>query len=316
MCTPLGSGLWTIILAVPALTRTQTIRITTGLRHMAVGAFWFSVMSVLVKLAGQRLPSMEIVFFRGILTLAMSYVIVKRAGIQPVLGTNRRLLLQRGILGAAALACFLFSLTHLPLAEATLIQYTNPVFAILVAHWWFSERMGNKEWIALAASLTGVLLITRPAFLFGGAASDINPVHALIALGGGMFSGSAYATIRQMPKERPEVVVMYMPLMSVPMSLPFIASSWHAPTWQEWLLLIAIGISTQIAQTSMTKGLQAEKTGRATMVGYVQIIFAGAWGAILFGESITLWTVIGAAIVLMGMLSLVMVRREAVGIDE
>jgi len=79
---------------------------------------------------------------------------------------------------------------------------------------------------------------------------------------------------------------------------------------------LAIGISTQIAQTSMTKGLQAEKTGRATMVGYVQIIFAGAWGAMLFGESITLWTVIGAAIVLMGMLSLVMVRREAVGIDE
>ena len=216
---------------MPALSRTQTIRITTGLRHMAVGAFWFSVMSVLVKLAGQRLPSMEIVFFRGILTLAMSYAIVKRARIEPVLGTNRRLLLQRGILGAAALACFLFSLTHLPLAEATLIQYMNPVFAILVAHWWFGERMGRKEWIALAASLTGVLLITRPAFLFGGAASDINPLHALIALMGGAFSGSAYATIRQMPKERPEVVVLYLPLMSVPMSLPFIATNWHMPTW-------------------------------------------------------------------------------------
>jgi drug/metabolite transporter (DMT)-like permease len=301
---------------VSTLSRTQSIRITTGLRHMAVGAFWFSVMSVLVKLAGQRLPSMEIVFFRGLLTLAMSYAIVKRARIEPVLGSNRRLLLQRGILGAAALACFLFSLTHLPLAESTLIQYMNPVFAILVAHWWFGERMGRGEWIALATSLTGVLLITRPPFLFGGAASDINPWHALIALGGAMFSGSAYATIRQMPRERPEVVVMYMPLMSVPMSLPFIASNWHAPTWAEWLLLIGIGIATQIAQTSMTKGLQMEKTGRATMVGYVQIIFAGAWGAILFGESITGWTVFGAAIVLAGMLSLVVVHKEAVGIDE
>ena len=299
-----------------ALSRTQTIRITTGLRHMAVGAFWFSVMSVLVKLAGQRLPSMEIVFFRGILTLAMSYAIVKRARITPVLGTNRRLLLQRGILGAAALACFLFSLTHLPLAEATLIQYMNPVFAILVAHWWFGERMGRKEWIALAASLTGVLLITRPAFLFGGAASDIIPLHALIALMGGAFSGSAYATIRQMPEERPEVVVLYLPLMSVPMSLPFIATNWHAPTLIEWVLLIGIGIATQLAQTSMTKGLQVEKTGRATMVGYVQIIFAGAWGALLFAEAITWWTVTGAAIVLAGMVSLVLVRREAVGIDE
>jgi drug/metabolite transporter (DMT)-like permease len=299
-----------------ALSHTQMIRITTGVRHMLVGAFWFSVMSVLVKLAGQRLPSMEIVFFRGILTLAMSYAIVKRARIEPVLGVNRRLLVQRGVLGAAALACFLFSLTHLPLAEATLIQYMNPVFAILVAHWWFGEKTGRGEWLALTASLTGVLLITRPAFLFGGAASDIPLWQALIALGGAAFSGSAYATIRQMPAERPEVVVMYMPLMAVPMSLPFISSNWHAPAWTEWLLLIAIAISTQIAQTSMTKGLQVEKTARATMVGYVQIIFAGAWGAMLFGETITLWTVAGAVIVLAGMLSLVMVRREAVGIDE
>jgi drug/metabolite transporter (DMT)-like permease len=292
------------------------IRITTGVRHMAVGAFWFSVMSVLVKLAGERLPSMEIVFFRGILTLAMSYAIVKRARIEPVLGVNRRLLLQRGILGAAALACFLFSLTHLPLAESTLIQYMNPVFAILVAHWWFGERMGRGEWIALAASLIGVLLITRPSFLFGGAASGINPWHALIALGGAAFSGSAYATIRQMPKERPEVVVLYLPLMSVPMSLPFIATDWHMPTLEEWLLLIGIGIATQLAQTSMTRGLQIEKTARATMVGYVQIIFAGAWGAMLFNERITWWTVTGAVIVLIGMLSLLVVHREAVGIDE
>jgi drug/metabolite transporter (DMT)-like permease len=301
---------------VPSISQTQTIRITTGLRHMAVGAFWFSVMSVLVKLAGQRLPSMEIVFFRGILTLAMSYAIVKRARIDPVLGTNRRLLLQRGILGAAALACFLFSLTHLPLAESTLIQYMNPVFAILVAHWWFGERMGRSEWVALTASLTGVLLITRPAFLFGGAASGIDPWHALIALGGAMFSGSAYATIRQMPKERPEVVVLYLPLMSVPMSLPFIATNWHMPTWEEWLLLIGIGVATQLAQTSMTRGLQVEKTARATMVGYVQIIFAGAWGALLFGESITAWTIVGALIVLAGMLSLVVVHNEPVSIDE
>lgn len=283
---------------------------------MLVGAFWFSVMSVLVKLAGQRLPSMEIVFFRGVLTLAMSYAIVRRAGIVPVLGNNRRLLVQRGVLGAAALACFLFSLTHLPLAESTLIQYMNPVFAILVAHWWFRERMRRAEWVALAASITGVLLITRPALLFGGAASDIAPMHALIALMGAAFSGSAYATIRQMPAERPEVVVLYLPLMSVPMSLPFIASNWYAPTAMEWLLLVGIGIATQLAQTSMTKGLQAEKTARATMTGYVQIIFAGAWGAILFGEAITAWTVVGALIVLTGMLSMVMVRREAVAIDE
>jgi len=291
-------------------------RVSTGLRHMVAGAFWFSIMSVLVKLAGRRLPSMEIVFFRGLLTLGMSYAIVRRAGIRPVLGTQRRYLLQRGILGAAALACFLFSLTHLPLGEATLIQYTNPIFAILVAHFWFGERMGRGEWVALAASFVGVLLITRPAFLFGGVASDIPVEHALIALAGAAFSGSAYATIRRMPTERPEVVVLYLPMMAIPMSLPFIASSWVLPTWVEGLVLLGIASATQMAQWFMTRGLQAEKTGRATTVGYVQILFAGVWGAMFFGERITWWTVGGAAVMLSGLIALVLLHHTNVGIDE
>jgi len=283
---------------------------------MALGAFWFSIMSVLVKLAGRRIPSMEIVFFRGLLTLVLSYAIVRRARIRPVLGTHRRFLLQRGILGAAALACFLFSLTHLPLGEATLIQYTNPIFAIVVAHYWFRERMARGEWVALVASLFGVLLITRPAFLFGGAASDIPIGHAVIALLGAAFSGSAYATIRRMPTERPEVVVLYLPLMAIPMSIPFIASSWVLPTWAEGGLLLGIAAATQLAQIFMTKGLQAEKTGRATTVGYLQILFAGAWGAMFFGEPITWWTAAGAAVMLSGLVALVLMHRVSVGMDE
>ncbi len=283
---------------------------------MVAGAFWFSVMSALVKLVGRRLPSMEIVFFRGVLTLGLSYLVVRRAGIHPVLGVRRRLLLQRGVLGGAALACFLFSLTHLPLSEATLIQYTNPVFAILVARLWFQEQMGSAEWVALGASLAGVLLITRPAFLFGGVASGIPLNHVLIALAGAMFSGSAYATIRQMPGERPEVVVMYLPLLAIPISLPFIGSDWLLPTGPEFVILLGIAGATQLAQWFMTRGLQSERTGRATTVGYVQIVFAAAWGALFFGEPLTGWTIIGATVMVSGLMALVILHQSAVAIDE
>ncbi|HSA57225.1 MAG TPA: DMT family transporter [Gemmatimonadaceae bacterium] len=291
-------------------------RVSTGIRHMVVGAFWFSVMSVLVKLAGQRLPSMEIVFFRGVITLGLSYAIVRRAGIRPVLGHDRRRLLQRGVLGAAALACFLFSLTHLPLGEATLIQYMNPIFAILVASFLYGERARRGELLAVAGSLVGVLLVTRPAFLFGGAASQIPPSYALIALMGAAFSGSAYATIRQMPAERPEVVVFYLPLLSVPMALPFMAANWLVPTWGEWALLLGIGATTQMAQTAMTRGLQIEKTARATMTGYTQILFAAMWGVILFGEHPSAWSVLGGAIILVSTLVMAVTHREGPVGDE
>ena len=116
--------------------------------------------------------------------------------------------------------------------------------------------------------------------------------------------------------ERPEVVVLYLPLMAIPMSLPFIASNWVAPTWLEGLILLGIASATQMAQWFMTRGLQAEKTGRATTVGYVQILFAGVWGAMFFGERITWWTVSGAAVMLSGLVALVLLHHTNVGIDE
>ena len=283
-------------------------RVPIGIRHMAVGAFWFSLMSVCVKLAGRRLPSMEIVFFRGLLTLGLSYAIIRRHGLANPWGTHRPLLVLRGTLGAAALCCFMFSLTHLPLGEATLIQYTNPIFAVIIAAVWFRERMRAAEFAALAGALAGVIMVTRPSAIFGGAGGHIPVGHALIALLGAAFAGSAYATIRRLRGEHPDVVVFYLPLMQIPMSIPFIASSWRWPTWPEWLLLIGMGISTQLAQLNMTRGLQLERTARATTTGYLQIVFAGVWGATIFGEHPGLWTFIGALVILGSTVALVVMH--------
>ncbi|MEO7966109.1 MAG: DMT family transporter, partial [Gemmatimonadaceae bacterium] len=156
---------------------------------MAIGAFWFAVMGLLVKLAGKGLPSQQIVLMRAVLTLAMSWWSVRRAGVIPRWGHQRPLLILRGLLGAVGINCFYFSLVHLPLGDATLLQYTNPVFATLLAAWWVGERIGATEIISLVASLVGVVLITRPAFLFGAHGSAIPPLHAGIALIGAICSG-------------------------------------------------------------------------------------------------------------------------------
>lgn len=276
---------------------------------MALGAFWFSIMSLLVRIAGKRIPSMEIVFARGLITLVLSLTVVYRAGIRPILGVNRQLLLMRGLLGATALSCFLFSLTHMPLGEATLIQYINPVFASLVAAYFFRERVHSGDLIALIASLAGVVLIARPAPFFPAQADAINPQYVAIALTGALCSGTAYAIIRRMPTERAEVIVLYLPLMTLPISLPFAASTWVRPTVVEWLLLVAIGVTTQVAQTFMTRGLQLERTARATTVGYLQIVFAVAWGALILGERPTFWTLAGALVIIGSTLGVAWLRH-------
>ena len=280
-----------------------------GLRYMAYSAFWFSAMALLVKIAGARLPSMEIVLVRAVITLALSYALVRRAKLDPW-GNRRGMLLLRGILGAAALTCFYFSIVHLPLAEATVIQYTNPVFAALLAAGLIGERLGVRDIIGVMASMIGVALIARPSFLFADA-PPIDPVHVAIALAGAMFSATAYVTVRMLRgADDALVIVFYFPVVTVPLVLPFAITQWVTPTVAEWVVMLGIGITTQIAQVYMTRGLQLEPTGRATAVGYLQIVFAAIWGALLLGDRPDACSALGAVIIVGGTVLIGMRRRR------
>jgi len=269
---------------------------SVGLRYMAYGAFWFSLMSLLVKVAGQRMPSQQVVLVRGVITLVLSYALVRRAGVSPW-GKNRKLLLTRGAFGFVALSLFYFSLVHLPLADASVIQYTNPVWVALLAALLLRERTGPGEALVLLACLGGVVLITRPSFLFGGDAR-LPPTLVALALFGAFCSACAYVTIRRLTDEHPMVIVLYLPMVTVVGTIPLIGRTAVWPTPLEWAVLAGVGVTTQIAQVYMTRGLQLEPAGRATAVGYLQIVFAGVWGALFFAEYPDRWSLTGAALII------------------
>jgi drug/metabolite transporter (DMT)-like permease len=268
--------------------------VSPGIRAMAIGAFWFSVMGLFVKVAGRRLGSMEIVFARSVITLGLSWWSLWRLDISPF-GTNRPLLFVRGLLGATALLFYFYSIVHLPLGEATLIQYTNPVFATVLAAVILRESLRAREIACLVASLLGVLFVAHPPPALAADSPPVNPLYIGAALVGAACSGSAYTLVRKMRgTEHPLVIVGYLPLLSVPMSLPFAIAQWTWPNAWEWLLLIGVGVTTQLAQVSMTRGLQLERTARATTTGYLQVAFAVLWGAIFLGEIPDVWTLVGA----------------------
>lgn len=297
--------------------RVRAAAIPPGIRAMAVGAWWFAVMGLLVKLAGRRLPSSQIVLVRAALTLAMSWWAVRQAQVPSIFGRQRALLLTRGALGAIGINCFYWSLVHLPLGEATLIQYTNPIFATILAALWVGERVRPGEMACLVAAMVGVVLITRPGVLFGSAAAPYLQRDVAVALLGAVCSGGAYAAVRKMGSgEHPAVVVFYLPLVTLPLALPFASSNWLMPTAAEWLLLIGVATATQLAQVYMTRGLQAETAVRATTTGYLQIVFAGMWGAIVLGERPSPWTLAGAAVIVSSALVLAFGKARAGVGDE
>lgn len=281
---------------------TLTSRRSSGLLYMVGAAFFFSLMSLFVKLVGQRLPSQEIVLVRSIITLAYSYLAVRWAKAS-LWGKHRGLLLLRGLLGFGGLSCFYFALTKLPLADATVIFYSNPVLTALFAALFLDERLGPSEIAGALLSFAGITLIARPSFLFGAAASSLNLLYVGIAFVGAVCAAGAYAVVRTLrEREHPLVVVFYFPLVATIGSIPtagFTDMQW--PTLYEWALLLGgVGLTAQIAQVLLTNGLHQERAGRAMAMTYLQIVFAAIWGMLFFQEFPDLLSVFGALLVVGG----------------
>ncbi|MBM3973169.1 MAG: DMT family transporter [Planctomycetes bacterium] len=256
----------------------------TGVADMALAAFWFAVMGLFVKLAGASLPPMQIVFARGAITLLLATWMLRRVGLSPR-GNQPRLLLLRGIVGSAALVSYYFALVGLPLAEATVLQQTAPLWTAVLASFTLREPVTGRVVAALAIAFAGVLLIAQPAWHIGSAASaDVPLGYALVGLLSAVLSAVAYVTVRRLGhSEDPLVVVWYLPVVTLPLSAPFALTHWVWPDARGWALLVGIGVVTQLAQLALTRGLARQEAGRATAIGYLQVAFATLFGAIVFG---------------------------------
>lgn len=266
---------------------------------MIATAFGFSLMGLLVKIAGRTLPSQQIVFMRGVLTLLMSAAVVRQGGGR-ALGTRRGLLILRGVFGFMSLSCFYWSVCHLPMAEATVLQHTNPIFTALLAALVLGERLRPVAVASAALSFAGVLLVTRPASLFG-AAGGLEPGGVAIALTGAVNSAAAYVTIRELSKtESPDVIVLYFPMVTVPLALIPLWWGVVTPSGWDWALAVGIAVATQVAQMCLTRALGLEKAGSTSAIGLLQVVFAVVWGALLFDERPDWRTLVGAWLVVVG----------------
>ena len=277
-----------------------TIRFSRGFQYMVLSALFFSVMSVTVKLAGQQMASQQIVLARAGIALLLCIYPIKRLGIS-FWGSreNRHLLVMRGLFGFIALSCFFYAVTVLPLADATVIQYTNPVFVAIFAAIFLKEKISPIQILGLLGCLAGVMCIAQPSFLFGGeGVARLDPLAVGLSVFAAILSGASYTIVRALSgREHAMIVVFYFPLIATPLAIP---TAWPVLTMPDawgWACLIAVGVSTQIAQVFMTKGLHLEKAGPATSITYLQIVFAFAWGMLLFGETPTLLSGIGSVLV-------------------
>ncbi len=285
--------------------------LTPGMRYMLLGTFLFSIGSLFIKIAGERIPTMEILFVRGVVGIGFCWFIVRRAGVG-MFGSRRMLLAARGIVGFIALFAEFYAIVHLPLADAIAILFSHPVVVAILAWVVLGERLNTKSMMAVFTSLVGVTVVCRPSFIFGGAGSNLDPLALTVALVGVGFISVAIVTVRTLAKTEHPAVVMFYPPLIITLASPFFASGWVFPTLVEWAMLLCVAIFMNAGQYFMTRGYAIESAARISAVTCLEIVFAAIWGASFLGEIPDSWTIAGAVLIIGGTLAIGRFGRDEV----
>lgn len=261
---------------------------------MLIAVFCFSLMNVLVKEV-KSIPAAEVVFFRSLVSFAVTFFMLKKAKI-PLFGTNKKILIARGVFGAVALTLYFETLQELPLATAISLHYLSPIFTAVIASVVLGEKLRKLQWVFFAVSFAGVVIVK-------GFDTRVNMLYFSMAVAGAFLAGAAYNCIRKLKtSENALVVVFYFPLIAMPVTGLYSAFNWVMPSGIEWLWLLLIGLLTQAAQVLMTKAYQIEQASRVAGVTYTGIVYAFLFGFFIFGEVYHFESFLGIAVVLLGVI--------------
>lgn len=276
---------------------------------MLAATFSFSLMNVCIKKI-PHIPPMEAVFFRCFISLLFCFVVVFRDRLDWQ-GSNRALLVARGVAGTTSVYTFFVTIQHLPLAPAVTIQYTSPIFTTLIAMLVIKERVRWLQYLFFAMSFTGVLIIK-------GFNTNISLPYLVLGLFSAFMSGVAYNLVRSLrEKEHAIVVVLHFQLIGTLIGLAGSIFSWRTPQGIDWLYLLLTGIFTQIGQVNLTRSLQSERIAISSSLNYLGIIYALAFGAFFFGETYTASVITGIVLVIAGvLLNIIFGKKEQQLISE
>jgi drug/metabolite transporter (DMT)-like permease len=271
-----------------------------GLR--LVTALLLAVMFALVKLASTRgVNLVETLFYRQCGS-ALCAVGMVAAG--PGFGSLRSKRVGahvgRMALGMAAMALNFMAMIMLPLAEATVIGFSVPIFSTVLAAIFLSEPTGRWRWGAVAAGFLGVLLIVQPGI------GEVPLFGASVALAAALLTASVTIVIRRLgATERASTTVFWFAASSlVPFGLLMLwFAQRHDPT--TWAILAGLALVGGLAQLTLTGALRLAPVALVMPMDYTSLIWALLLGAWIFGEMPTPWIGLGAPIIIASGLTIV-----------
>jgi len=280
-------------------------RPVAGVGLRLVTALLLAVMFALVKLASTRgVNIVETLFYRqcgsalcavGLVSAGPGFASLRTQRVWAHVG--------RMALGMAAMALNFAAMIMLPLAEATTIGFSVPIFSTVLAAVLLSEPTGRWRWGAVAAGFLGVLLIVQPG------TGEVPLLGASVALAAALLTASVTIVIRRLgATERASTTVFWFAFSSLaPLGVMMLwFAQMHDPA--TWAILAGLALVGGLAQLTLTGALRLAPVALVMPMDYTSLIWAVLLGAWIFGEMPTPWIWLGAPIIIAS--GLVIVWRE------
>tara|TARA_B100000795_G_scaffold234824_1_gene194181 strand:+ start:1413 stop:2357 length:945 start_codon:yes stop_codon:yes gene_type:complete len=252
---------------------------------------FFSIMVIFIKKASENLHILEVVFFRNLLAFIVMLPLIKSTGLGAIKMNNTKLFFVRGFFGAIGMLAGFACLTLIPLAQATAISFSKPIFITIGATIFLGEVIRARRIAAIILGVIGMLVIVQPgvnSFSFGIMLAIIAAIaHSLNAL-----------IVKKLTlTDTPQAIVTWMVIILIPITFIPAVMVWQWPSFETWLYLWGIAILGTLAHFSWTKSCSMAEITSLQPIEFIKLPIMALFGWLIFSEIPGNWTLIGGLII-------------------
>ena len=271
---------------------------------MFVTGLLFVAVTALVKYNGTRIPAAESAFLRYSMGLVFLLPMINAMRQSQLTIRQHKLFWLRGIAHTGGVSLWFYAMARIPIADVTAMNYLTPIYVTLGAALFLGEKLALRRILAVVAALVGALIILRPGF------REVGMGH-LAMLFAAVFFATSYLVAKLMSDETNPAIVVTMLSITVTIGLaPLALANWVTPTGSELVVLFAVAALATAGHYTMSMAFAAAPVTVTQPVSFLQLVWAVLLGAVVFGEGVDPWVVIGG-LVIIGSITF-MTMREAV----
>jgi drug/metabolite transporter (DMT)-like permease len=274
-----------------------------GALWLVSGGFIFTSTSVMIRLLSTQIESVQTAFFRAFLSVVLLLPMIAAGRVKP--WTSKRIAghFWRTAMGTASMVLGFYAVSMLPLADATAIAFSQPLFSVVVAALVAGEKVRWRRWSATVIGFVGVLVMVRP-----GAGSL--QLGALVALANAAsVAVSIYLVKRLSNSEAPLMILTQFAIFSTLLLAVPAVMVWRWPDVWGWLLAVGVALSATVGQYFWVQAFKSGEMSAVAPFEYLRLPFAVFVGWLIWSEMPEIWTYVGAAVVIAS--ALYIAHREA-----